>query len=67
MYPLTMNQPRAVAADANVQVDLPAFVHAVDNKRLEFVRKFPAGKIMAFEGTDGFLLTETTAIAKYRA
>lgn len=33
----------------------------------EFVAKFPLGKVPAFEGADGFLLYESTAIAEYVA
>jgi elongation factor 1-gamma len=39
----------------------------VDNKKPEFLRKFPLGQIPAFEGKDGFLLTQTPAIMKYSA
>jgi glutathione S-transferase len=46
---------------------MPAFAHGIDNKTPEYFRKFPGGKIPAFEGPDGFLLTETTAISKYSA
>jgi hypothetical protein len=46
---------------------MPAFAHAMDNKTPEYLRKFPGGKIPAFEGPDGFLLTETMAISKYSA
>jgi elongation factor 1-gamma len=37
----------------------------VDNKELEFLAKFPHGKIPAFEGSDGFKLFESAAIARY--
>ncbi|KAI0702824.1 elongation factor 1-gamma [Cerioporus squamosus] len=59
---------RAVAAFAGLKLDLPeAYVHFQDNKKPEFLAKFPHGKIPAFEGTDGFKLTETPAIARYIA
>ena len=41
------------------------YVHFEDNKKPEFLAKFPHGKIPAFEGADGFKLTETPAIARY--
>ena len=56
----------AVAAFAGFKLDLPAsYVHFEDNKKPEFLAKFPHGKIPAFEGADGFKLTETPAIARY--
>lgn len=35
------------------------------NKSPEFLKKFPLGKVPAFEGSDGVLLTESNAIAYY--
>ncbi len=59
-------QIRAVAAFAGLKLDLPeGYVHFEDNKKPEFLAKFPHGKIPAFEGADGFKLTETSAIARY--
>ncbi|KAI0673201.1 elongation factor 1-gamma [Trametes maxima] len=59
---------RAVAALAGVKVDLPeSYVHFEDNKKPEFLSKFPHGKIPAFDGADGFKLFETAAIARYIA
>merc|ERR1712055_124033 len=37
------------------------------NKSAAFLKKFPLGKVPAFEGTDGTLLTESNAIAYYVA
>merc|ERR1712121_577938 len=37
------------------------------NKSADFLKKFPLGKVPAFEGTDGVLLTESNAIAYYVA
>ena len=37
----------------------------VDNKKPEFLSKFPHGKIPAFDGADGFKLFEGVAIARY--
>ena len=37
----------------------------VDNKKPEFLSKFPHGKIPAFDGADGFKLFEGAAIARY--
>jgi glutathione S-transferase len=46
-------------------VNAPQFTHFEDNKKADYVSKFPGGKIPGFEGADGFLLTETLAISKY--
>merc|ERR1712076_350507 len=37
------------------------------NKSPEFLKKFPLGKVPAFEGSDGVILTESNAIAYYVA
>ena len=37
------------------------------NKSAEFLKKFPLGKVPAFEGSDGLVLTESNAIAYYVA
>merc|ERR1712025_1224336 len=43
------------------------FVFGETNKKPEFLKKFPLGKVPAFEGSDGVLLTESNAIAYYVA
>ncbi|CAG9788458.1 unnamed protein product [Diatraea saccharalis] len=44
----------------------PNFVFGETNKSEEFLKKFPAGKVPAFESADGkVLLTESNAIAYY--
>merc|ERR1712180_173324 len=43
------------------------FVFGETNKSPEFLKKFPLGKVTAFEGSDGLLLTESNAIAYYLA
>ncbi|KAI0087508.1 elongation factor 1-gamma [Irpex rosettiformis] len=59
---------RAAAAFAGLQLDLPeSYVHFQDNKKPEFLAKFPHGKIPALETKDGFRVFETTAIARYIA
>ncbi|THH02115.1 hypothetical protein EW145_g6802 [Phellinidium pouzarii] len=59
---------RAAAAIGDLKIDLPDnYVHFEDNKKPEFVSKFPHGKIPAWEGKNGFLLTESYAIARYFA
>ncbi|KAI8996277.1 elongation factor 1-gamma [Trametes punicea] len=59
---------RAVAAFNGLKVDLPEhYVHYEDNKKPEFLSKFPHGKIPAFDGADGFKLFESAAIARYVA
>jgi elongation factor 1-gamma len=52
---------------ANVTVD-PKFSFGTTNKSEEFLKKFPLGKVPAFESTDGkVLLSESDAIAYYLA
>ncbi|KAF8056035.1 elongation factor 1-gamma [Lyophyllum atratum] len=59
---------RAAAAYAGVPVELPAsYEHFVDNKKPEFLAKFPHGRIPAFEQADGFKLFEGVPIARYIA
>ncbi|KAG6915481.1 hypothetical protein DXG01_011312 [Tephrocybe rancida] len=59
---------RATAAYAGVPVELPAvYQHFVDNKKPEFLAKFPHGKIPALERSNGFKLFESVAIARYLA
>merc|ERR1712018_90939 len=43
------------------------FVFGESNKKPEFLKKVPLGKVPAFEGSDGTLLTESNAIAYYVA
>ncbi|KAJ1933408.1 hypothetical protein EC988_009129, partial [Linderina pennispora] len=45
----------------------PEFQMGVDNKTPEYLAKYPAGKVPAFEGADGFRLTDSSAIAYYVA
>jgi len=59
-------QTQAVAALGGVELDIPTdYAHYVDNKKPEFLAKFPHGKIPALETTDGFKLFEGSSIAKY--
>jgi elongation factor 1-gamma len=59
---------RATAAFAGLDIEIPAaYEHYVDNKKPEFLSKFPHGKIPAFEGANGFKLFEGVAIARYVA
>ncbi|KAE9388244.1 elongation factor 1-gamma [Gymnopus androsaceus JB14] len=59
---------RAVAAFGGVSLDIPSdYTHMETNKTPEFLAKFPHGKIPAFEGKDGFKLSEGVVIAKYVA
>ncbi|KAF6204987.1 hypothetical protein GE061_019154 [Apolygus lucorum] len=50
----------------NVQV-APGFVFGETNKTTEFLKKFPLGKVPAFEAKDGQCITESNAIAWYVA
>jgi len=57
---------RAAAAYAGLEIAQPAsYEHYVDNKKPEFLAKFPHGKIPAFESVGGFKLFEGAAIARY--
>ncbi|KAF5376646.1 hypothetical protein D9615_007879 [Tricholomella constricta] len=59
---------RAAAAFGGVPVELPAaYEHYVDNKKPEFLTKFPHGKVPALEQADGFKVFEGVAIARYVA
>ncbi|EPS96197.1 hypothetical protein FOMPIDRAFT_1025472 [Fomitopsis schrenkii] len=59
---------KAVAAWSGLSLDVPSgFVFGETNKSPEYLAKFPHGKIPAFEGSDGFKLFETQAIARYIA
>ena len=43
----------------------PDYKHFQTNATSEWQAKFPIGKVPAFEGVDGFRLTEGIAIARY--
>ncbi|EIW76564.1 glutathione S-transferase C-terminal-like protein [Coniophora puteana RWD-64-598 SS2] len=58
---------RSVAAITGQELIIPEFKMGVTNKAPEFLARFPAGKIPAFEDSDGFLLTEGATIAHYLA
>ncbi|KAK2460376.1 hypothetical protein APHAL10511_007541 [Amanita phalloides] len=59
---------RAVAALGGLELPMEEkYQHFVDNKKPEFLSKFPHGKIPAFDGADGFKLFEGAAIARYVA
>ncbi|KAL1138404.1 hypothetical protein AAG570_008468, partial [Ranatra chinensis] len=45
----------------------PNFVFGETNKTPDFLKKFPLGKVPAFESADGQLITESNAIAYYVA
>lgn len=70
-YPENFRAYKALIAaqysGADVKV-APNFVFGETNKSDDFLRKFPAGKVPAFESSDGkVLLTESNAIAYYVA
>lgn len=50
-----------------LEIEIPPFTMRETNTTPEFLAKFPLGKVPAFEGADGFLLTESLAIAYYVA
>ncbi|KAF4967217.1 hypothetical protein FSARC_5196 [Fusarium sarcochroum] len=55
----------AAAKLNNLEIEVPSYQHFVTNKSADFLAKFPAGKVPAFEGSDGFYLPESDAIAQY--
>ena len=60
------SQALAAAAFQGIEVAFPEnYQHMVDNKKPEYLSKFPHGKIPAWEGADGFCLFEGYAIARY--
>jgi elongation factor 1-gamma len=62
---LTLQQIKATAAFAGLDIKVPAYEHYIDNKKPEFLSKFPHGQIPAFEGANGFKVFEGVAIARY--
>ncbi|KAH7882770.1 hypothetical protein F5I97DRAFT_1908247 [Phlebopus sp. FC_14] len=59
---------KATAALADVELDVVAdYKHFEDNKKPDFLAKFPHGKIPALECANGLNLTEGAAIARYIA
>ncbi|KAG8159359.1 hypothetical protein KVR01_011020 [Diaporthe batatas] len=68
-YPNNWRVSRAqvVAAINGLKIDVPEFQFGQANKSEDFLSKFPLGKVPAFEGADGFTLTEGAAIATYLA
>ncbi|WFD35553.1 hypothetical protein MCUN1_002409 [Malassezia cuniculi] len=56
------------AAKANgLELEVVPTAPRADSGKPEFLAKFPHGKVPAFEGSDGFLLPESRAIAWYVA
>ncbi|KAI5868197.1 glutathione S-transferase [Durotheca rogersii] len=69
-YPQNFRATRAlvVAAINGLEVtEAENFTMGVTNRSPEFLAKFPHGKVPAFEGADGFTLSEGAAIAIYLA
>ncbi|XP_026332370.1 elongation factor 1-gamma [Hyposmocoma kahamanoa] len=68
-YPENFRAYKALIAAQYSGTDLkiaPNFVFGETNKSAEFLKKFPAGKVPAYESADGkVLLTESNAIAYY--
>ncbi|KAG8944901.1 hypothetical protein FRC04_001341 [Tulasnella sp. 424] len=57
---------RAVAAFGGVQIEtVPNFELYKDNKKPDYLAKFPLGKIPGFETASGLCLSETSAILRY--
>lgn len=69
-YPDNFRAQKALIAAkySGAQLTVPAdFVFGETNKSPEFLKKFPLGKVPAFESSDGVILTESNAIAYYVA
>ncbi|CAK1582433.1 unnamed protein product [Parnassius mnemosyne] len=70
-YPQNFRAFKALIAAQYSGTDLkvaPGFVFGETNKSEDFLKKFPAGKVPAYESSDGkVLLTESNAIAYYVA
>ncbi|WFD25326.1 hypothetical protein MNAN1_000295 [Malassezia nana] len=59
-----------VVAAANVnglELEVVPTLPIQDSHKPEFLAKFPLGKVPTFEGSDGFILTESRSILKYVA
>lgn len=50
-----------------LEIDVPAFTMRETNRSPDYLSKFALGKVPAFEGADGFCVTESIAIATYIA
>ena len=62
----SLSQIRALAILVGVTFDAPkGYIHYETNRTPEFTDKFPHGKAPALETPEGFLLTESSAIARY--
>jgi hypothetical protein len=59
------DQALIAAAIAGLNIQLKETKVNPDTKTPEYLAKFPTGKIPAFESSDGLLLVESTAIARY--
>ncbi|KAI0458686.1 glutathione S-transferase [Xylaria acuta] len=68
-YPNNLRVNRAlIMADMNgLEIEIPSYTMRQTNTTPEFLSKFALGKVPAFEGADGFCLTESIAIATYIA
>lgn len=59
-------QIKAAAVLGGIEIAFPeGYEHYVDNKKPEFLAKFPHGKVPAWTGADGFNLFEGVAIGRY--
>ncbi|XP_044748072.1 elongation factor 1-gamma [Coccinella septempunctata] len=69
-YPDNFRSAKALIAaqyaKANVKVE-PNFILGETNKSKDFLKKFPSGKVPAFESKDGLCLQESNSIAYYVA
>jgi len=59
---------KSICALGGIEIAEPTgYVHMTDNKKPEFLAKFPHGKIPAFESSNGFKLFEGATITRYVA
>ncbi|KAJ3055929.1 Elongation factor 1-gamma 1 [Rhizophlyctis rosea] len=68
-YPNNVRVAKVLIAAAynGLEVEEVHIQMGVDNKKPEFLAKFPLGKVPTFESNDGFYLYESNAIAYYVA
>lgn len=50
---------------AGLELDVVNVTMGKENKSPDYLKKFPLGKVPGFEGADGYLLTESSAICFY--
>jgi len=66
-YPDSFRAQKILIASeySGTKINVPPFTVGKDNKTAEFLKKFPLGKVPAFETSDGKYIYESNAIAYY--